>query len=76
MADAADLALIERRAEDAYDEMYEAHDWTTAAARYSDAKEFLYDAIGLAERLGESETVHRLQARLEHIKAVYRAQFK
>jgi hypothetical protein len=70
-----DLALLELHAEVAYDRMYEAHDPTTAAAGYSDVKEFLADAIGLARRRGYAEVVERLQARIDHIKGVYRAQF-
>jgi hypothetical protein len=75
MDDAADLARLERLAEEAYDKMYEAHSPSGSAGCYSDAKEFLYDAIGLAGRLGQPETVERLQARLAHIKSVYRSQF-
>ena len=45
------LRWLEAQAEVAYDRMYDAG-FNGAAACYSDAKEFLYDAIGLARRLG------------------------
>ena len=54
--------------------MYDAG-FNGAIACYSDAKEFLYDAIGLAQRLGKTSEVERLSGRLAHIKAVFRSQF-
>jgi hypothetical protein len=45
------------------------------AVCYSDAKEALYDAIGLARRLGKVDVAARLERRLAHIKAVFRSQF-
>jgi hypothetical protein len=71
--DSADLARLERLAEEAYDAMYDARFGTSG--HYSDAKEFLHDAIALATRMGDAATAERLQARLAHIKAVYRSQF-
>ena len=44
--------------------MYEARPGSELAARYSDAKEFLHDAIGLARRLGQAEEAERLSRRL------------
>jgi hypothetical protein len=55
--------------------MYEVHSPSDANARYSDAKECYYDAIGLANRLGLKEESEALHARLAHIKAVFRGQF-
>jgi hypothetical protein len=75
MTDAERLAWLEAQAEAAYDRMYDARPATDAAARYSDAKEALHDAIGLARRLGRSQDAERLAARLEHIKTVFRSQF-
>jgi hypothetical protein len=68
------LQQLEQRAEESCDAMYEAHDFTTAAAHYSDVKEYLCDAIGLARRLGREEDAVRLEGRLGHIRAVYRSQ--
>jgi hypothetical protein len=68
------LRWLEAQAEGAYDRMYDAG-FNGAAACYSDAKEYLYDAIGLAQRLGMEEEAERLSKRLAHIKAVFRSQF-
>ena len=68
------LRWLEARAEAAYTRMYDAG-FNGAIACYSDAKEFLYDAIGLAQRLGKTSEVERLSGRLAHIKAVFRSQF-
>jgi hypothetical protein len=69
------LAHLKAMGEKAYDDMYEAHSPSDANARYSDAKECYYDAIGLANRLGLKEESEALHARLAHIKAVFRGQF-
>jgi hypothetical protein len=44
-------------------------------AQAEDAYEALYAAIGIAERLGLPATRIRLEARLDHIKSVFRSQF-
>jgi hypothetical protein len=75
MTDEQRLAWFEAQAEAAYDRMYDASSSTEAAARYSDAKESLRDAIGLARRLRQDAVATRLEARLAHIKAVFRSQF-
>jgi hypothetical protein len=75
MTDEQRLAWLEAQAEAAYDKMYDATDSTDAAARYSDAKEALHDAIGLARRLAQGPVADRLEARLAPIKAVFRSQF-
>jgi hypothetical protein len=75
MTDEQRLAWLEAQAEQAYGRMYDATHGTDAAARYSDAKEALHDAIGLARRLGQDAQTARLEARLAHIKAVFRSQF-
>ena len=73
--DDAPLALLELRGEDAYSRMYDTHGNTAAAACYSEAKDFFTDAIARARTLGRTADVERLQARLAHIKAVFRSQF-
>jgi len=75
MTDDDRLRSLEAGAEAAYAKMYDATNATEAAARYSDAKEALHDAIGLARRLGRAAVTARLDARLAHIKAVFRSQF-
>ena len=74
-AEPEQLAHLKAMGEKAYDDMYEAHSPSDANARYSDAKECYYDAIGLANRLGLKEESDALSARLAHIKAVFRSQF-
>lgn len=75
MTDEQRLTWLEAQAEQAYDKMYDATHSSDAAARYSDAKDAMSDAIALARRLGQEATVTRLEARLAHIKAVFRSQF-
>jgi hypothetical protein len=75
MNDDEKLRAFEAQAEDAYAAMYDAPNSTAAAGCYSNAKEALYDAIGLAHRLGKADVVARLEDRLAHIKAVFRSQF-
>jgi len=69
------LRWLEAQAEQAYSAMYEARPGSDLAARYSDAKEFLHDAIGLAHRLEQAEEAERLAQRLAEIKTVFRRQF-
>lgn len=69
------LRDLEAKAEQAYDAMYEARDSSAATACYSDAKEYLRDAIGLAHRIGAVGDAERLTQRLAHVKAVFRSQF-
>ena len=69
------LAACERFGEEAYDQMYEEHSSSGAAACYSDAKESFYEAIRLARELGLTEKEQALEKRLAHIKAVFRSQF-
>ncbi len=69
------IAFHERQAEQALARMYDATSSSDATARYSDAKEALYCAIGIARELGEGEAAARLEARLAEVKAVFRSQF-
>ena len=69
------LAHLKALGEKAYDDMYEAHTFRDANVCYSDAKEAFHTAIQAARELGLDEEVQALEARLEHIKAVFRSQF-
>lgn len=69
------LQFFEAQAEHFYAKIYDATDQTTATGHYSNAKEALHTAIGLAEQLEDPPTVQRLQDRLAHVKAVFRSQF-
>jgi hypothetical protein len=71
----ARLASCKTMGEKAYDDMYEAHSFRDANDCYRDAKDFFYDAIGLAGDLGLAEEKESLSKRLEHIKGVFRSQF-
>jgi hypothetical protein len=71
----AELSRLREQAENAYDEMYEAHAFRDANVCYSDAKDNFYDAIALAEDLGLAEDAEYLRKRLEHVKEVFRSQF-
>jgi hypothetical protein len=71
----ASLARCREMGERAYDGMYEAHSFRDANDCYRDAKEFFYDAIGLADELGLADNQDSLRKRLEHIKEVFRSQF-
>jgi hypothetical protein len=73
--DAGRMRELEALAESAYDAMYDTRDKSAAAACYSDAKECFRDAIAVATRIGAADDVARLQARLAHVKAVFRSQF-
>jgi hypothetical protein len=75
MTDAQRLAWFEAQAEASYDKMYDATRSHDAVGLYSDTKEALYNAIALARRLDQDATATRLEARLAHIKAVFRSQF-
>lgn len=66
---------LEALAERAYDQMYEAHNPSGAAACYSEAKDCFREAISLAHRIVAAEDAARLEARLAHVKAVFRSQF-
>ncbi len=69
----ADLDEWERRAEDAYGEMYEAR---RAKEPYEDACFAFARAIEAAQRLGLDTEVQRLERRVAHIRAVYNSQFR
>jgi hypothetical protein len=69
------LRFFASQAEEAYGRMYTARPGSELAARYSDAKESLHEAIALANRLGLLDECERLSARLEEIKTIFRRQF-
>jgi len=56
-----------------YDQMYESG-WNVSGL-YSSAKDAFLDAIGVARELEMNEEAERLEARLQHIKNVFRSQF-
>jgi Arc/MetJ-type ribon-helix-helix transcriptional regulator len=66
------MRALERLGEQYYDAMYDSRFPT---GEYASAKDAFRDAIALARQLGETEIEKRLEARLAHIKAVFRSQF-
>ena len=66
------LQELERLAEAYYDAMYDSRYPT---GEYANAKDAFRDAIALARELGDAKTAERLEARLAHVKAVFRSQF-
>ena len=66
------LRHLEKLGEEYYDAMYDSRYPT---GEYANAKDAFRSAIALARELGEAETEKRLEARLMHIKAVFRSQF-
>jgi hypothetical protein len=66
------LPELERLAEAYYDAMYDSR---YPAGEYANAKDAFRDAIALARELGDTKAVERLEARLAHVKAVFRSQF-
>ena len=71
-ADEERLALLKKNAEGAYDRMY---DERRPQDCYRDAMELFGEAIDLARTLGKSEEVTALEARRDHVRAVFRSQF-
>jgi hypothetical protein len=69
------LAQLERDAERAIEDMYDAAFGSAATTRYSDAKQFLHDAIAAARELGDAPAAERLSKRLAEVKSVFRTQF-
>ena len=70
------LDKLKARAEEIYDEMYEASRPSAAGAYFSEVKEILFEAISLAKSMGlEDEAIH-ISERLEHIRQVYESQMQ
>lgn len=73
--DRARMEFFKRKAEKAYDDLYEAHSGSEATAAYSDCKESMHEALRIAYELGLKEEAASLHKRLEHFKAVFQRQF-
>ena len=72
-SDRAELDEWERRAEEAFSEMYETR---RAKEPYEDTCFAFARAIEAAQRLGLEQEVARLNRRADHIRAVYNSQFR
>jgi hypothetical protein len=73
--DIARVRELEALGEKAYDAMYDTHSQRDAAGCYSDAKDYFLEAIATAHRIGATADATRLEARLNHVRAVFRSQF-
>jgi hypothetical protein len=70
------LDQLKARAEEIYEEMYEASGPAAAGGYFSDIKEIFYKAIAMAREMGDEEEAKEIKARLEHIKKVYKSQMQ
>ena len=70
------LNKLKARAEEIYDEMYEASRPSAAGAYFSEVKEILFEAISLAKRMGLEDEAMNISNRLEHIRRVYESQMQ
>ena len=72
----AELARLERLAEQAYASIYDAPPFSSTKDGYDDACFYFQKAIDEAARLGATNEVERLTRRLENIRGVYNSQFR
>ena len=70
------LDKLRARAEEIYEEMYEASGPSSAGAYFSEVKEILFAAAKLAQDMGLEEEAMDIKKRLEHIRAVYESQMQ
>ena len=75
-ADTAELARLERLAEQAYAAMYDVPPLRSVKDDYDNARRYFQRAIDEARRLGLSNEVARLTRRRDHVCAVYDSQFR
>ncbi|MFQ6070362.1 MAG: hypothetical protein ACE5LC_07535 [Candidatus Aminicenantales bacterium] len=67
------LNRLKARAEEIYEEMYEASSPVGAGAYFSEVKEVLNKAINVARRMGLEYEVKEIKKRLEHMRKVYQS---
>ena len=70
------LNRLKARAEEIYEEMYEASGPVAAGAYFSEIKELLFEAVNLARKMGIEEEVRKINKRLSHIRSVYESQMQ
>jgi hypothetical protein len=69
----AHMRKLTAAGEQAYSKMYDSN---SPAGLYSDAKDFFRSAMAVASELELTDEENQLRARLEHIQAVFRSQFR
>jgi hypothetical protein len=72
----ARLARLKTEAEAAYDKMYNVHTDNDTRLQFDLAEEMLIQASRLATELGMEDESKSLRARCQHIRNVYRHQFR
>lgn len=70
------LNRLKARAEEIYEEMYEASGPVGAGAYFSEVKELLFEAVNLAKKMGLEDEVRDINKRLDHIKKVFESQMQ
>lgn len=70
------LKRLKTRAEEIYEEMYEASGPVGAGACFSEVKELLFEAVDLAKKMGLGDEVRDINKRLDHIRKVYESQMQ
>ncbi len=70
------LNKLKARAEEIYEEMYEASGPVAAGAYFSEVKELLFEAVNLAKKMGLEDEVRDINKRMEHIRRVYESQMQ
>jgi hypothetical protein len=75
-SDRVHLEKLKERAEEIYDEMYEASGPAAAGGYFSEVKEILYEAIGMAREMGLEDEAKEIEARLDHMRKVYESQMQ
>ena len=67
---------LKARAEEIYEEMYEASGPAGAGGYFSEIKELFYEAIAIAREMGLEDEVKEIDKRLDHIRRVYESQMQ
>jgi hypothetical protein len=70
------LDQLKARAEEIYDEMYEASGPAAAGAYFSEVKQILYQAISMAREMDLADEAKAIEERLDHIRKVYESQMQ
>lgn len=70
------LNQLKARAEEIYEEMYEASGPAAAGGYFSEIKELLYEATAIAREMGLEDEVKEIDKRLNNIRKVYESQMQ
>jgi hypothetical protein len=76
ICDRVHLDMLKARAEEIYEEMYEASGPAAAGGYFSEVKQILYQAIAMAREMGLEEEAQSISERLDHIRTVYESQMQ